>query len=256
MASAWSKGLFDETLGSDPNGNQLNWNNQINPPPQPGFNSLGSYQQPGQSFQMPQWGPWGAVANNISGSKSYGFAPQPQPTPGRAWMGPTQPQKNSFGSFNPQAPNGSWAQQSKPYVPAPIVKTGGISDFKRANNESQRSGMPYAQKFTPQQIQGQGYAQMRKDATAPNPKNGAFFQAAKNPLVLQAQAAAQKSFWSNAYTQLNAALRGVDLSGTPKASGGGGYGYGDWGYGYGGGGGYTQRKYAENLPGAVWRMNQ
>jgi hypothetical protein len=275
MASAWSKGLFDETLGSDPNGNQLNWNNQINPPPQPGFNSLGSYQQPGQSFQMPQWGPWGAVANNISGSKSYGFAPQPQTTPGKTWMSPTQPQQNSFGSWNPQTPNPAWNK------PAP-QKLQSVSDFKKDMNAKQAQADPNRSR-TAGQVTQIGYADPNRgrssgqmtQAGATN-RNLASRTAVTNPYDLRLQPyyrgrGSQQSTLTNpllitaqqsipayyAYNAFWAAKNSLNKPATPPASsGGGGYGYGDWGYGYGGGGGYTQRKYAENLPGAVWRMNQ
>jgi hypothetical protein len=263
MPSIWDNYQKNQGLGSDQNGNQLTWQNQTNPP-QP--NSLGGYQQPSQPFQMPQWGPWGAVANNISGSKSYGFYPQQPATPGQGFVNAPQ-NLGGFSGFTQQKPPDMniATRWTNPTSNVPVNKSAvqgqGYAQMRKelAPTAQTQQAKGYAQmraeaNMTSQQKQNQMYGQMRNAASGPNPKNGAFFQAAKNPLVLQAQAAAQKSFWSNAYQQLNAALRPVNLP-LAQNNTGGGYGYGDWGYGYGGGGGGS-RKYAENLPGAVWRMNQ
>jgi hypothetical protein len=222
----------------------LGWG--VDPYNQPNPTSLGGFQQPSQGWNpdISGWGQQTPFANQISGSRSYSFVP-PQPqqpaAPTHQWMGPTPP-NNTLSGTNRNIYAGTqqptWQEQSKP-KPRPAQ-----------NNDQMLYKNPG---LSAQEKQGQGWAAMRQQAQVPNPKNGAFFQAAKNPLVLQAQAAAQKSFWANAYQQLNAALRPVSLPITTNNSGGG-YGYPYYGWGGGGGGGYT--RYAQAAPGAVWRTGQ
>jgi hypothetical protein len=261
----------NQTLGSDQNGNQLTWQNQTdpwgNPTPTGGAGSVGNAVPP-----TPFWTTWGnqtPYANNISGSKSYGFF-QPQ-VPNVSFGGvPNKPVQNPVNPYGNKFLSGPPVQNPSVYskITPPNQKQNQDRQFQSQNPESrylgqkpftpqQKQGFGYAQmraeaNMTPQQKQNQMYGQMRNAASGPNPKNGALFQAAKNPLVLQAQNAAMKSFWSNAYQQLNAALRPVNLPLTQNNGGGGGYGYGGWGYGGGGG----SRPYAENLPGAKWTLNQ
>jgi hypothetical protein len=270
MAKPYDTWMGNQGLGSDQNGNQIKYPDPNNP----WGNSLGSYQQPQGGIsagQIGNWiGSWGqqpSYANNISGSKSFGFAPtQPQVSSGISWSNPVQ--NNGFGQYNPQSPNGSWQQISQQsqqnaekrkmllsngpafsQVPKPVQYSRGYETL------SQNTSYQKAQSNTYNNKTYVSYPNAHTNPLA-NSRNlmGSSSQKANDLAKTAKEDAAYKMQLNKAYTGYAAYLALLSKPTTVPANTGGGYGY-DYGYGYGGGG-YSQRKYAENLPGAVWRMNQ
>jgi hypothetical protein len=266
MPSYYNQLVNNQTLGSDQNGNQLTWQNQTNPPQQP--NSLGGYQQPGgggwnPNFPQINFSGWGQTTNynpnpnylNASIMPIDPWARKPSTTPGQGFVNAPQNLGGFAGFTQPKKPDMNIATRwTNPTSNAPIKPpVPATNAYKKP--ETQRNGMPYPAtqvKLPPGSSVNVGYnkyvdAQKDKYNLGPGQKYQQFI---KNGAIYAKNSADMKTLWQNYHALDNWPKAPVAQPATV------GYGYGGYsGWSYGGGGGGS-RKYAENLPGAVWRMNQ
>jgi len=131
----------------------------------------------------------------------------------------------------------------------------GWAQMRQQATSTQKPQTQYAQGMNKlpmsQQMQNYGWAAQRwakEHPGQPMPK------AYSNPLTRAQEEASVKAQYSQGYAALSAYLNllGTKPQEQPQPNQGGGYG----GYYYGGGGRYKQQRWAESLPGVVWRMNQ
>lgn len=101
-----------------------------------------------------------------------------------------------------------------------------------------------------QQYQNYGWAQMRWAKEHPGQP---FPKTYSNPLARAQEAAVNQQYHSYAAVSAFLNLQGKGTQQPEPQTTSQDYGYGGWGYG---GGRYKAKRYAEALPGVVWRMNQ